>query len=176
MSDCNNNIPYLDDFNARSCLITLSPIKKTRTTTTLSPLNTTASIAGPEFCFFGETRRIQHFFLFFFYHYDCEDREIPNILFLVSVLSAFAFRARPWLRLWPCLFNLQFLEEGPRAINGDPSYIDQGPKGKRLDWDSTPLLLYYHRELPQYLTYQALLSRLLLHLLYLPFSYSQFSS
>ena len=47
------------------------------------------------------------------------------------------------------------LADQARAINGDPSYIDQRGKRKKLGLGQHSTFAYY-RELPQYLTYQAL--------------------
>ena len=51
-----------------------------------------------------------------------------------------------------------FLAEEARVINGDPSYIDKGTKEKKVRTGTALHFCFYYRELPQYLTYQALLS------------------
>ena len=119
----------------------------------------TASIAGPEFFFFGDTTADSTFLLFSLLLLRLRgSRDTQHLFKFDSYLLCVLHEAMAML----CFICI--LADQARAINGDPSYIDQGTKRKKVGTGTAlHFCFYYYRELPQYLTYQALLSRLLLH-------------
>ena len=70
-------------------------------------------------------------FLFLFYHYDCEDREIPNIFLLVLVLFALRFAQGYSQGYGHALFYLHFFGGGGEGNQWSPPVLVHQPKGPK---------------------------------------------